>query len=157
MRNPDLREQRVRNDVRETPAKETAKRERSVPLGAAEAIAAAKTYLQDQYTNANGQMICQACKDELPFRLPSGSYYFEAVELVANSTKRYRAAYLALCPNHAAAYRHANAQRDAIPELVSTAASREIELALGGVETSIYFTQTHLADARACIEVDEDE
>lgn len=157
LRNPDLREQRVRSDVRETPAKETAMRERSVPLGAAEAIAAAKTYLQDQYTNANGQMICQACKDELPFRLPSGSYYFEAVELVAKSTKRYRAAYLALCPNHAAAYRHANAQRDAVPQLVSATASSEIEMALGGVETAIYFTQTHLADAKACIAVEEDD
>lgn len=157
LRNPDLREQRVRNDVRETPSKETVIRDRSVQLGAAEAVAEAKTYLQDQYTNASGQMICQACKDELPFRLPSGSYYFEAVELVANSTKRYRATYLALCPNHAAAYRYANAQRHAIPELVSTAASAEIELALGGVETNIYFTETHLADARACIEGNEDE
>lgn len=157
LRNPDLREQRVRKDVRETPAKETAIRERSVPLGAPEAVAEARTYLEDQYTNASGQMICQACQDELPFRLPSGSYYFEAVELVANSTKRYRATYLALCPNHAAAYRHANAQRDAIPELVATAASTKVELALGGVETTIYFTETHLADARACIEVDEDE
>lgn len=126
-----------------------------MPLGASDAIAAAKVYLQDQYTNSSGQMVCQVCKDELPFRLPSGSYYFEAVELIADSKKRHRATYLALCPNHAAAYRHANDQRNAMAELVSTASCAEMDLALGGVETTVYFTQTHLADAKACIESDE--
>lgn len=157
VRNPDIRVQRVGDDARSTPTKETRIRERSVPLGAAEAIAAAKVYLQDQYTNSNDQMICQVCRDELPFRLPSGSYYFEAIELVSEAKKRHRATYLALCPNHAAAYRYANAQRHSMAELVATASSEEIDIALGGVETTIYFTQTHLADARACIEADASE
>ena len=155
VRNADLRGKRVGDEARETPQKETAVRERSVPLGSSEAIAAAKVYLQDQYTNTSGQMVCQVCKDELPFRLPSGSYYFEAVELIADSKKRHRATYLALCPNHAAAYRHANGQRNAMAELVATASCAEVDLALGGVETTVYFTQTHLADAKACIESDE--
>ncbi|CAM8662042.1 HATPase_Hsp90-like domain containing protein [Comamonadaceae bacterium] len=157
VRNPDLRVQRVGEEAKNTPRKETAIRERSVPLGAAEAIADAKVYLQDQYTNSNGQMICQVCKDELPFRLPSGAYFFEAVELVADTKKRHRSIYLSLCPNHAAAYRHANGQRNSMGELVVIASANEIEVSLGGRETSIYFTQTHLADAKACISVDESE
>jgi len=156
LQNSDLRKQRVGRDFQETQNKETVRRERSVSVGAAEAIVEAKVYLQDQYTNSSGQMICQACKDELPFRLASGSYYFEAVELLADSTKRYRATYLALCPNHAAAYRHANAQRSSMADLVASAASSEIEVTLGGIQTTIYFTQTHLADAKACVAVDEE-
>lgn len=157
VRNPELRVQRVGQDAKNTPRKETAVRERSVSLGAAEATAEAKVYLQDQYTNSNRQMICQVCKDELPFRLPSGSYYFEAVELVADAKKRHRSTYLSLCPNHAAAYRHANGQRNSMAELVVTASSEEIDVSLGGVETTIYFTQMHLADAKACIEADESD
>ena len=157
VRNPDLRIQRVGEDAMNTPKKETAIRERSVSLGATEAKAEAKVYLQDQYTNSSGQMICQVCKDELPFRLPSGSYYFEAVELVADAKKRHRSTYLSLCPNHAAAYRHANDQRNSMAELVATASSEEIDVSLGGVETTIYFTQTHLADAKACIDADEND
>jgi len=157
VRNPDLRVQRVGEDAKNTPRKETAIRERSVSLGVAEATAEAKAYLQDQYTNPNRQMICQVCKDELPFRLPSGAYYFEAVELVAEAKRRHRSTYLSLCPNHAAAYRHANDQRNSMAELVATASSGEIDVSLGGVETTIYFTQTHLADAKACIQADEEE
>jgi hypothetical protein len=102
-------------------------------------------------------MICQVCKSELPFRLPSGSHYFEAIELIKDSKKRHRATYLALCPNHAAAYQYANGQRNAMAELVDSASSTEIEISLGGVEATIYFTETHLADAKACILSDQIE
>ena len=132
-------------------------RQRSVQVGVAEAKAEAKVYLADQYTNLNGQMVCQACKGELPFKLPTGAYYFEAVELVPDSPKRYREAYLALCPNHAAAYLYANEQLSSMHELVATAASNEIEIALGGDVTTLYFTQMHLVDAKACLNSEESE
>ncbi len=156
VRNPDLRRERVTIDAQATPVKTTEVRERSVSIGVSEAKAEAKTYLRDQYTNRNGQMICQACKDELPFKLATGAYYFEAVELIENSQKRHWATYLALCPNHAAAFQHANAQKNSMGELIATAASSEVEIALGGRETTLYFTQTHLEDVRACLEADED-
>ncbi|MGQ3053670.1 MAG: sacsin N-terminal ATP-binding-like domain-containing protein [Roseateles sp.] len=154
--NPDRRRERVSEDVLATPDKSVAVRERTVQIGVNEAKAEAKVYLRDQYTNGNGQMICQACKDELPFRLPTGAYYFEAVELVDGQPKRYRAAYLALCPNHAAAFQYANSQRNSMRELLATAASTEVEVTLGGRKTTIYFTQTHLADARASLSVEDD-
>ena len=157
VRNPDIRQKRVGEEAKNTPAKQAEVRERSVQLGVAEAKAAAKTYLLDQYTNSQGKMICQVCKDELPFKLPTGAYYFEAVEVVAESPKRYREAYLALCPNHAAAYLYANGQRNQMVELVATSSGSEIEVALGGEVTTIYFTQMHLADAKACLSSSEDE
>lgn len=156
VRNPELRSQRMMEEAESTPEKVAVTRERSVQLGTSEAKAAAKVYLQDQYTNQHKQMICQICKDELPFKLPTGAYYFEAVEIIANSIKRHRATYLALCPNHAAAYQYANAQRNSMSERVTTASSNEIEIDLAGQETTIYFTQMHLADAKACLDADQD-
>jgi hypothetical protein len=153
--NPELRRRRVSEEARRTPDKDTAVLERSVQLGAAEAKAQAKLYLMDQYTNSKGQMVCQVCKGELPFKLPTGSYYFEAVEVLAESPKRYREAYLALCPNHSAAYQYANAHRNQMQELIETASGSEIEVALGGAVTTIYFTQMHLADLRACLEEEQ--
>jgi len=87
----------------------------------------------------------------MPFKLPDGAYYFEAVELLPESPKRYRESSLALCPNHAAAHRRANAQRIAIAELVVCASSNEVEVALGGEETTVYFSQMHLADLRGAL------
>lgn len=155
--NPELRDQRVRAEARDTPEKAASIRQRSIQLGASEAKTAAKGYLRDQYTNPNGQMICQACKDELPFKLPTGAYYFETVEMIADSEKRHRATYLALCPNHAAAYQYANGQRNSIGDLVATAASDELEVNLGGEQTTIYFTRTHLADAKSCLAADDND
>ncbi|MEO8647271.1 hypothetical protein, partial [Pseudomonas sp.] len=157
VRNSELRQQRVGDEAAKTPVKTSEQRQRSVQLGVAEAKAAAKIYLADQYTNSNGQMVCQACKGELPFKLPTGAYYFEAVEIVANAPKRYREAYLALCPNHAAAYLYANGQRNSMYDLVDAAVSNEMEIALGGDVTTLYFTHMHLADAKTCLNSDRSE
>ena len=158
LRNPELRHDRIVADLQATPQKASTVRERSIQTGVNEAKVEAKAYLRDQYTNSKGQMICQVCKDELPFKLANGAYYFEAVELMEDAEKRYRATYLALCPNHAAAYQYANAQKNSMSEAVATAVSCEVEIALGGRETTIYFTQTHLADAKACLgAVDEED
>ena len=77
--------------------------------------------------------------------------------LVVEAKKRHRSTYLSLCANHAAAYRHANSQRNSMAELVAASSSGEIDVSLGGIETTMYFTQTHLMDAKACIEADESE
>ena len=42
-------------------------------------------------------------------------------------------------------------------ELVATASGNEIDLALGGVETTLYFTQMHLADVKACLASSDDD
>ncbi|NMF98955.1 hypothetical protein GPA27_16370 [Aromatoleum toluolicum] len=157
VRNAEQRAERVSEQAKQTPDKTSVVIQRSVQLGTEAAKTEAKIYLADQYTNTNGQMICQVCKGALPFKLPNGSYYFEAVELIPNLPKRFRETYLSLCPNHAAAYQYANAQRDSLQELVLTANDSEIEIVLGGVEATIYFTQMHLADAKACLEAEEED
>jgi hypothetical protein len=157
VRNVDLRFERVSVQANATPEKNSVIKPRSVQEGAELAKQEAKLYLKDQYTNTNGQMICQACKGELPFKLPNGSYYFEAVEIVRGSPKRFREGFLALCPNHAASYLHANAQSNSMLDVIATATGNEVELALGNIETSLYFTQTHLADAKACFESIKDD
>jgi hypothetical protein len=156
VRNADLRTARVGEQARLTPAKEAEVRERSVQLGADAAKIATKQYLEGQYRDSRGELICQVCKTKMPFRLPTGAFYFEAVEVVEGAKKRYRETHLALCPNHAAAYRHANTQREAMAELIATACGNEVEVELGGLPTTIYFTQTHLADVRACLLSEKD-
>jgi hypothetical protein len=157
LRNSEIRSTRVEEQARSTPGKTSVIKPRSVQVGLEAAKQDAKLYLADQYTNTNGQMICQACKDELPFRLPNGSYYFEAVEIIREAPKRFREGFLALCPNHAAAYQYANAQSKTMSELIATATGSEVELSLGNTETTIYFTQMHLADAKACLNSIQEE
>lgn len=151
VRNTELRAARVGEQARLTPAKEAEVKARSVQLGVDAAKTASKQYLEDQYQNSRGDLICQVCKNKMPFKLPTGAFYFEAVEIIADAKKRYREAYLALCPNHAAAYRHANAQKEAMVEIIVNSTGNEVEVELGGVATTIYFTQTHLADVQACL------
>lgn len=157
VRNIELRQRRVGEEARQTPEKAAEIRPRAVQLGVAEAKVQAKLYLTDQYTNSHGQMICQVCKDELPFKLLNGAYYFEAVEIAAEAPKRFREGFLALCPNHAAAYQYANAQKNSMLELIATAPGNEIDVCLGGIETTIYFTQVHRADINSCFEADTEE
>ena len=157
LRNSDVRSTRIGEQARATPEKTAVVKPRSVQVGVEAARQEAKLYLKDQYTNTNGQMICQACKDELPFKLLNGAYYFEAVEIVHDSPKRFREGFLALCPNHAAAYRHANAQSNSMVDVIATATGNEVELLLGNIETTLYFTQTHLADSKVCLDSMGDE
>ena len=123
-------------------SRDTTKREKTDP------------YLQDQYTNADGVTICQACKDRLPFRLADGSYYFEAVEYLPDLKKHHHQNYLALCPNHAAMFMHANASKDEMKDRFLALGSSELELTLADQPVAVYFTDTHLADLRVVIEVD---
>lgn len=110
VRNKDLRNQRVQDQASQTPNKEIQIRPRAVAIGYEAVKDDAKMYLREQYTNENGVMFCQVCKSALPFLLPSGMYYFEAVETVDCLSKRFRETFLALCPNHAAMFKLANDQ-----------------------------------------------
>lgn len=151
IRNKELRTQRIQEQAVQTPAKLSEVRQRSISVGYDEAKTSAKLYLREQYTNSNGVMCCQICQSAMPFRLPNGEYYFEAVEAISGSTKRFREAFLALCPNHAAMFLYANAQRERMQELLETAVSQEVELTLGGQITSIRFTETHFVDIQASL------
>ena len=154
--NRDRRAESVREEAGKAPERKSEKRERSVSVNR-DANKRGKTdpYLRDMYTNADGVTICQICRDRLPFRLADGNYYFEAVEFLPVLEKHHHQNYLALCPNHAAMFMHANASKDEMKDMFLALDGSELELTLADMAVTLYFTDTHIADLRIVIEVDE--
>ena len=113
-------------------------------------------YLRAQYTKPDGQMICQVCQDALPFRLDDGSYYFEMVEFLREPDlqKRHYQNYLALCPNHAAMFQHANGSSKELKVLFQGMEGVELAVVLAQENTTIYFTKTHVFDLRTIVETE---
>lgn len=153
--NPGRRSERVFSHALNSPERKTEERTRSVSVGREEIKAEADQYLQQQYTNADAEQICQICKDVLPFKLDDGRYFFEAVELLPEVERRHPQNYLCLCPNHSAMFRHANNSREKLKELISSQSSNEAPVVLANREHSIYFTRTHLNDLRAILAAEE--
>lgn len=158
---PSNRERRataVRDEAGNAPRRTTERRPRSVSVNR-DPIKREKSapYLRDQYTNADGVTICQACKDALPFRLADGSYYLEAVEFLSELERHYHQNYLALCPNHAAMLMYANASKDEMKDRFLALDGNELELTLADRPVTVYFTDTHIEDLRVVIEVDDQD
>lgn len=154
LRDAALNSQRLREQAGQTLAKHPVLRLGSIPEGADSVEAEARVYLRTQYTNQNEVMICQVCQDKLPFKLPNGDYFFEAVVISETLGNRFPQTYLSLCPNHAAMFKHANEQKDEILELLAMSSAQEVEVILGGIAKTIRFTEPHLADIKACLEAE---
>ena len=156
--NPGRRAESIRKEAQKAPRRTTEKRQRSVSVNR-DAIKREKTdpYLRDLYTNADGVTICQACQDRLPFRLADGSYYFETVEFLPELEKHHHQNYLALCPNHAAMFMHANASNDEMKDRFLALDGSELELTLADQLVTVYFTHTHIEDLRVVIAVDYED
>jgi len=90
----------------------------------------------------------------MPFKLDDGSAYFEKVEFLSELKKRHHQNYLALCPNHAAMFRHANSTKDLMMEIFTELTRNELEVVLAQENKTVYFTEIHIADLRKVIEVD---
>ncbi|WP_339862458.1 sacsin N-terminal ATP-binding-like domain-containing protein [Thalassospira alkalitolerans] len=152
-RNLERRAERVGAIASEAPERLTEKRTRSVSVGREDVKAEAAQYLQQQYAS-DGDVICQVCKKPMPFKLDDGSAYFEKVEFLSELKKRHHQNYLALCPNHAAMFKHANGTKDIMMEMVVDIRGNELEVVLAQRDEIIYFTKTHVADIKTVIEVD---
>ena len=156
---PERRAERVREQVEVAPERTTEKRPRSVSVNR-EAVKKEKTvpYLRSLYTNDDGVTICQVCKMALPFKLADGNYYFEAVEFLPELEKHHYQNYLALCPNHAAMYQHANGStetmRDTFFGLVD---GNKLEVVLAEGTAMVHFNSTHILDLKTIIEAEETE
>ena len=156
--NPTRRADEVRREAVDAPGRETSVRSRSVSEHRDAVKEEARTYLRERYTNNDDVMICQVCKAALPFiRIDDGNYYFEAVEFLPKLEKRHYQNYLALCPNHAAMYQHANGSTEAMTELFLDLVGNELEVVLASEERMIYFTRTHIADLRVIIEAESSD
>ena len=152
--NPVRRAERVRREAENAPGRDTSVLRRSVSEHREAVKEEAKIYLREQYTNNDDVMICQVCKAALPFRLDDGNYYFEAVEFLPMLERRHYQNYLALCPNHAAMYVHANSSTEAMMDLFRNLAGNKLEVVLAGEGKTIYFNGTHMADLKTVIDAE---
>ena len=152
--NPARRAERVGSAAQDAAERVTEERTRSVSIGLGKVKEEAAAYLRQQYTNSDEEMICQACRGPLPFKLDDGSDYFEKVEFLPDFQKRHYQNYLALCPNHAAMFQHANSTRDMMSEMFAELEGNTLDVVLAQSDAAIYLTRTHIADLRAVIEAD---
>jgi len=151
-KNPERRALKVSALAANAPGKVSEHRTRSVSVGIGSVKQEAEQYLRQQYTNPDGEMICQICSKPLPFRLTDGRHYVEKVEFFDDAEKRHFQNYLALCPNHAAMFQYALGSGDVIREMFLVCDDGNLEIILAGRDASIYFTMTHLADLKAIME-----
>jgi hypothetical protein len=160
---PDRRSAMVAHDAGSAPIHTTEIRDRSVVVGQGPSAEEAKDYLRALYTNADGNMHCQACHFVLPFKI-KGEWYFEAIQYVGNRNRTHRQNALALCPLCAAKYRY---KRDTTDEAMLNALSAlEIEAGAGRIELSalvdgevvrLWFTGKHALDLQAAMAVAGEE
>jgi hypothetical protein len=150
--NPDRRAGRVAERAREAPAKAYEVRQRSVRTSDGDVRPQARTFLRDQYTNEAGEMVCQACHDEMPFRLADGQYYFEAAALLKRLPVELAENHLALCPNCAAKWLHARGSDDQVlVDGVLDTGDLAVTVELAGADVAVRFTSVHLEDVRAAL------
>lgn len=154
-RNPEHRAKRVDEQAEDAPERTFEQRNRSVSIERADVKKETEQYLRQQYTNDNGEMICQACKLPLPFKLADGHYYFEKVAFLDGGIKRHYQNYLALCPNHSAMFQYANTSKELIKDMFMSLDDNLLEIVLAQEKTSLYFTDTHRLDLQAILKKDE--
>lgn len=156
VRNPDRRQERITDQLSESPKKEYEERERSVRTSRGSIDPS--LWLREQYTNDDGQMLCQICKKEMPFKKLDGEYYFEAVEAFTKGIfpKELEAQFLALCPLCSAMYKELVKKDEAamadLREALLNMDTLEAPLRLGDLETTIQFVETHLCDMKTILE-----
>ena len=154
--NPERRQERITEQLADGPKKEYEDRERSVRT--TRSIIDPALWLKEQYTNDDGQMVCQICKEEMPFRKRDGQYYFEAVEAFSHDymPMEHEAQFLALCPLCAAMYKELVKKDEAamadLRKALLEMDSLEAPLRLGDLETTIQFVETHRYDVKTILE-----
>ena len=154
--NPERRKDKVSQGHAGSPEKGYEKYLRSVRV--TEATAFTRTWLKNQYTNEEDQMICQICQKEMPFRKRDGEYYFEAVEALSRDyfSKEHEGQFLALCPECAARYKefikHEETAMQKVYNDIKSSELPEVPLKLGELESSIRFVQTHWSDMKTILQ-----
>ncbi len=155
-RNPERRQKRLAEQYANAPQKKYEKSSRSVRTSRSSVDP--DPYLKDHYTDDSGQMICQICKDEMPFKKRDGDYYFEAVEALTRDyfPKEHEVQFLALCPLCAAMYqefvKNDEAQEAKLYHALQNAEELEVPVKLGELETSVRFVETHRLDMRIILD-----
>jgi hypothetical protein len=159
----ERRQEKLQEQLQESPEKQYENRLRSVRT--TRDVEGVEIYLREQYTNEAGQMICQICKEEMPFKKKDGNYYFEKVDAFSKEyfTKEHEAQFLALCPVCAAMYKEfvkygeKTPQMDELKEILLKANNDKLEvpLKLGTLETSLRFVESHWIDIKTILGSDK--
>ncbi len=151
--NPQQRESRVAQRVETASDVNYEYRHRSVRTTAPDVDP--RTLLRDFYTNDDGVMGCQICKEELPFKKRDGEYYFEAVQFSDDIEKEHAEIHLALCPVCAARYKEfIKPDPSAVASLKSEIRktdSLEVGVTLD-IQSSIRFVKDHVQDLKVILE-----
>ncbi len=154
---PDGHEKRVIEEFEDSPEQEYVETVRSVRTS--KDLIDPKTWLTEQYRNENGQVVCQICQEEMPFKYHTGIYYFDAVEMLKGYfTKEYQAQFLALCPECSAKYKKFVKQ---VPEAMETLKNNLISadnssdyivpLKLADEDKSLRFVERHWLDIKTIL------
>jgi len=153
---PERRKSKAMEKAAGAPNKLYKKRERSVRTSRTQGKTETDEYLRDLYTNNDDQLICQICREEMPFRKKNGRHYFEKVEAF-DLRDEYSANHLALCPVCAAKYDEFvfHGPNEARDKLLDTFAQMgdtlELPVTLGEEFATIRFVQSHAIDLRVAI------
>jgi len=153
--NPERREERVSEQLKDSPAKQFEQLNRSVRTSKRSIDPV--VWLRNQYTNELDQMVCQICKEEMPFKKRDGEYYFEHVEAFDSDVlpKEHEAQFLALCPLCAARYKEfVKRDEDAMERLKLALISSddlEISIQIGELATTIRFVEIHFNDLKVIL------
>jgi hypothetical protein len=155
--NPERRRKGVLERRDNAPTKESVTRERTIQPGARPETLEAKAYLRAKYRNPEGQLVCQCCHAEMPFKVRD-DHYFEAVQCVRGLDHHYFENRLALCPTCAAMYQHARETDDTEirrsiieHDALDTASSAEITIRLAGRQFQLRFVGTHWFDLKTVL------
>jgi hypothetical protein len=158
VRNPTMRRKGVMEHRDNAPANAAVRRERLIQPNLPGVVAQAKAYLRAKYTNVDGQMVCQGCLKEMPFKLRTGEYYFEAVQVLKGLAQHFYENRLALCPTCAAMYQFARGGDDEdLRKTILSLDSEDVEagvavsLVLADTARTIYFVGTHFFDLQVVI------
>jgi hypothetical protein len=156
--NPERRRTGIIERSENALTKESVRRERSIQPGITGVTAEAKAYLRAIYTNKNGEMVCQCCQLEMPFKV-NDEYYFEAVQCIKEIDNQHIENRLALCPNCAAMYQYARQTSDSelkLSILENSAADDvpavELPIVLRNKSETIRFVGAHWFDLKTIFE-----
>ena len=156
---PDRRIEKVGLQIDEAPNKDYQKRSRSIRT-TKDSVDPQK-WLREKYTNKDRQMVCQICKEEMPFKKRDGEYYFEVVEVLSRDhlPKEFESQYIALCPLCSAMYMEFVKSDDSALEVLKNQIINtdglEVPVQLGDLNTSIRFVETHYHDIKTILKKQE--
>ena len=158
-RNPERRSKRIVEELKNKPKKAEVP-DSTVHIRRREIDR--HTDLRELYTNDAGEMTCQICEKEMPFKKRDGEYYFEAVEILTSHyfPIEHETQYLALCPECAARYKYFVKEditmMEDIKKQLMTLNDLKVFVQLGELEKNIRFVESHLLDLKTVLHYYED-